>query len=336
MTIKARDVAARLPVGRKQLTWLAYYTRRNISRVDNAEVRLGRQLLRVMRTAPPDLLYLGDSALSFVSAADSDTRRLYAMVADQVSPASMHVAHGGSFHPALYDAYLRLLTGTPNRPLVIVPLCIRVRTLPWIEHPIFGHKQATSFLSAADPLGAAWRVRSGFPRPTAEQFARFHKLPHHTWAGDLTVGDYITRLKNPKAAGLDADAAMTLLYAYHHGGTVQGGQHLDAVVQLGKRLRELGCRTVVYQTPVPVQKGRELHGPAFGELAARNFAQLDDAYRTGYGEGAEILQTGMDFATSEFIDPRDGSEHLNQTGRLHLATAISNAISIQLNAPRQP
>lgn len=331
MTITVRDFLAHLPAGRRQLTWLAYYTRRGMARVDNAEVRAGRQLIHMMRTSPPDVLFLGDSAVSFVGSSDADRRRLFEMVGDQLGAGvTMHTVHGGSYHAALYDAYLRLLTCSTSRPLVIVPLCNRVRTVPWIEHPTFGHKQATAYLDSLDLASPRWRIRSGLPRPSADDFRRFHALPHHTWVGELTIGDYVTRLKNPQAAGLDELSRMKLLYAYHHGGAVQTGVHLQAVERMGRRIKDLGCAPVVYQTPVPVQKGYELFGSAFSQLAADNFAQLDGAFSKGYGEGARVLQTGVSFATDEFIDPRDGSEHLNEKGRTHLAAEITAEVQSKL------
>ncbi|MCU1658466.1 MAG: hypothetical protein JWO57_3122 [Pseudonocardiales bacterium] len=336
MSASSRDDVPRPPWVRRRLSVGVYHARRTMARLDNAEVRGARQLLTRLRTDPPDVLYLGDSALSFVSPADEDKRRLYTMVGDALGPdVSMHVLHGGSYHPALYTQYLRLAATTGARPLVIVPICVRVRTLPWIEHPIFGHKQATAFLHGLGPHVTPRQVRAGFPRPTPADFSSFHRLPHHTWAGELTVGDYIRRLKDPATHGLDERGRLKLLYAYHHGGLVPDeGEHIEAMTRMGRMLRELGCAVVAYQTPVPVQKGSELHGAQFAELATRNFAVLDAAYRAGLGADAEILQTGTVFGTEEFIDPRDGSEHLNQVGRDRLSEQIVAAVTRLLPSRR--
>lgn len=340
MSARSNGVALRLPVGQKQLHYALYYTRRALARVDNAEVRGARVLLKTVRRNPPDVVYLGDSAVSFVSAADDDRRRLYRMVADSLgTDITLHPLHGGSFHPALFAEYARLIAAAKRRPLVVLPLCVRVRTLPWIEHPVFGHKAATEFLRTVGPSTPAWRVRAGFTRPTEADFAKFYPLPHPTWAGQLTVGDYVRTLKNAAETGLNDDDRVKLLYAYHHGGIIEPDSvHLDAITRLATTLRELGCPVVVYQTPVPVETGDIFYGPAFSELIRRNFELLDAAYRRGSGDGdgdgAEILQTGMDFSPAEFIDPRDGSEHLNQSGRLRLAATITAAAQARLGARR--
>jgi hypothetical protein len=332
MSARANGVAPRLPFGRTQAAYAVYYSRRARARLDNPEVKGARVLLSALRESPPDVLYLGDSTTSFVSATDVDRRRLYRMIGDSLGDGvTMHTLHGGSYNPALFNEFLRLAAASPHRPVVVLPLCIRVRTLPWIEHPIFGHKQATRYLTSVAQGTPAWRVRAGFPRPTAAQFAEFYQLPHPTWAGELTVGDYIQTLKNAKAAGLSEADRVRLLYAYHHGGRIEAGtEHLAAVSALGATLRGLGCEFFAYQTPVPVQTGTELYGPEFDELARHNFGLLQEAFLAGAGEQASVLQTGLDFTAEEFIDPQDASEHLNQQGRARLAELIATQVTERL------
>jgi hypothetical protein len=296
--------------------------RQQVAKVDNPEVRKARTLVRQAARTPGAILELGDSMVSWIAPYDTDRRPFHRMLRDSFgADAPMHVVHGGSYNPPLYDQYLRLIEGHPPPSLVVVPLTPRVRTLPWIEHPAYGHRKAIDFLSTVDPAGPARRIRTGIPPATPEEFARFYALPFPTWAGDLTIGDYVHPIKRGE---LSLDEATTLLYAYHHGGEIVPGAPLDMVRDLGARLRRLGAPVVVYQTPVPVEKGVELHGPAFRELAERNFATLEDAFVDGYGD-IEVLRTGLDVPTSHFIDWRDGSEHLNEHGRSTIAAAVVDA-----------
>ncbi len=175
-----------------------------------------------------------------------------------------------------------------------------------------------STVDAASPLR---KIRLGLPAPTTEDFERFRALPFSTWAGDLAIGDYISNLKAPD---LSEDDAARLLYAYHHGGDIVPGKPLDMICALGARLRRLDVPVIAYQTPVPVEKGVELHGQSFYDLAERNFAALEDAFKAGYGD-IDVLQTGLSVPTADFIDWRDGSEHVNQHGRSTIATAVVDA-----------
>jgi hypothetical protein len=296
--------------------------RRQIGRVDNPEVRKARTLARLVRTAPPDVLELGDSMVNWVASYDSDKRQFHRMLKDSFGPdTSFHAVHGGSYNPLIYNEFVRTLEVRPARPLVILPLTVRVHTLPWIEHPLYGHQRASEFLSTVGATTPLRRIRKGLEPPTSSDFAQFHALKFPTWAGDLTVGDYLRRLK---VADLNDDDAVRLLYAYHHGGEVERGAPLDRLRRLGERLRRLGVPVIVYQTPVPVEKGVELHGSRFYELAERNFAVLEDTFVSGYGN-VPILRTGLSVPTTHFIDWRDGSEHLNQHGRSAIAAAVVEA-----------
>ncbi len=307
---------------RPAISRTAAKVRRQVARVDNPEVRKARTLVRRARRSPGEIVALGDSMVSWIAPYDTDRRPFHQMLRESFgSDTPMHVVHGGSYNPPLYNQYLRLLEGHPPPSLVILPLTPRVRTLPWIEHPAHGHQQAIRFLSSLDAGTPPRRIRKGFGPVDAEEFARFYALRFPTWAGDLTIGDYVHPLKQDR---LDEEEAARLLYAYHHGGEIVPGEPLDMVRELGARLRDLGVPVIVYQTPVPVEKGVELHGPAFRELAERNFTTLEDAFVSGYGD-IEILRTGLDVPTSHFIDWRDGSEHLNQHGRSTIATAVVDA-----------
>ncbi len=296
--------------------------RQQIGRVDNPEVRKARQLAHLARRSAVDVLCLGDSMMSFVATYDTDKRPLHRMMKDSFGPSTtVHAIHGGSYNPLIYNQFIRMLEKHSARPLVVLPLTARVRTLPWIEHPVHGHQRASRFLTGIDSTTPLRKIRTGIPRPTPEDFARFHALRHPTWAGDLTIGDYVHPLKR---RGLDEKDAARLLYAYHHGGEVVPGPPLDIVCELGERLRRLGLPVVVYQEPVPVQKGVELHGPMFHDLAERNLAVLEDAFVAGYGP-VPVLRTGLTVPTAHFIDWRDGTEHVNEKGRSTIASAVVDA-----------
>jgi len=307
---------------RPAISYTANKVRRQIGRVDNGAVRRARALSRLARTKPIDILQLGDSVVSWIAPYDSDRRPIHRMLKDSFGPEIMtHTAHAGSYNPLIFNQFVRMLEGHGARPLVILPLSVRASTLTLLEHPAYGQKQASRFLSTVDATTPLRKIRQGFPPPTQSDFARFHELRHPTWAGDLTIGDYIRGLKS---AELNEEEAGRLLYAYLHGGEVVQGPPLDVVRELGERLRTLGLPVVAYQTPVPVEKGVELHGPEFYALAERNFEVLEDAFVAGYGD-VSIVRTGLTAPTTHFIDWHDGTEHLNELGRTAVTAAVVDA-----------
>lgn len=304
---------------RQRVGNVAYQVRRQIGRVDNPEVRKARHLARLSRAGELDVLYLGDSTTIFTAPYDTDRRPLHAMISDDLAEVGeVHTICGGSYNPPLHSGYLRQVVPDAPPALVIVPLCVRMRTAPWVEHPVYGHKSAAAFLATVDSRTPLARIRLGLPLAGPDEWERFYALPHPTCVGELKIGEYIRRLKQMPEHD---DERVRLLYAYHHGGQIREGADLEAVTNLGRELRELDVKLVVYQTPAPVEKGAEFYGSQFRELARQNLARLDDAFTKGYGD-IDILQTGTAFSTAEFIDWYDGSEHLNQTGRRRLADQI--------------
>lgn len=312
---------------RPQIAVAADRVRRGLSRVDDAEVRKARRLARRSRAGGLDVVYFGDSLTSFVAPYDDDRRPIHRMIRDALGPSiSMHVTHGGSYSAPLYSAFLRLIESSPARPVIVVPLWVRGRTVPWMQHPVHGRSNAIDFLSRLDPEAPLWQIRKGFRPATAADWEAFHALPHHTWAGDWVIGDYVERLKG---GGERDDEWVKLLYAYHHGGRVPPGRALDQVAMLGEHLRRLQLPVVAYQTPVPVVKGEEFY-PEFRALAEKNLDEMQEAFVAGYAREDAVLRTGTSASTDEFIDWRDGSEHLNEVGRRRLAQAIVDATMVAL------
>jgi hypothetical protein len=298
--------------------------RRWRERLDNREVRQARHLMQVVRHGRLDVLYLADSMATFTSPHDTDRRQLRQMLADALAPdLSFFTVEGGGYHPKLFMGYLRLMGAVEQRPVIITPLSVRLAYPAWLYHPRYGHAAATRALHRKRVGAAPWRIRAAVSPPSGAQMRRHDLLPHPTLAGpDLTVGDYRIRLKDPAGSGLDADGRLALLYAYHHGARVQPtDESLANLTQFAATLREMGFAVVPYQTPIPVQKGCAMFGPEFLEIARANLALLDDAFLRGYPE-AEVVQTGTIFETGEFLDPEDGSEHLNEFGRKKLLDAV--------------
>jgi len=277
-------------------------------RLDHPQLRDARRLLGTRA----DVVMLGESVLVWVGPHDKDRRTLPAMVADGLKPEwSLTAVSGGGYHADLLTAYLELLARLPHRPrAVVLPLWTRGRLQPWIDHPRFGHHDALQRLRHLDPATASWRVRGSLKR--GGNWGAYYQVPYETLLGPGTVGDYARPLKDGSVTG---DERLRLLYAYHHGGVIEP----TAFTALGRAAGALGVPVVVYQAPVSVATGERVL-PGLAQRVAENFAAADAAFRAGLD--VPVLQTGTAFGEDAFIDPTDGSEHLNEQGRRHLADLL--------------
>jgi hypothetical protein len=285
-------------------------------RLDHPQLRDVRRLLR----SHADVVMLGESVLVWVGPDDRDRRTLPMMVRDGLRPdASLVSVSGGGYHAELLAAYLEVLAGLPRRPrAVVLPLWVRGRLRPWVEHPRFGHHDALARLRRLDPTTPAWRVRGSLRR--GGDWAAYHAVPYETLLGPGTVGDYVLPLKGHRVSG---DERLRLLYAYHHGGLVEPA----AFAALGTAARALDVPVVAYQAPVPVGTGERVL-PGLTERVARNLALADAAFRSALD--VPVLQTGTSFGDDEFIDPTDASEHLNEKGRRRLAELLVAEVRARL------
>jgi hypothetical protein len=298
--------------------------RRWRDRLDAPQIRQARYLAKRVRSGPLDVLYLADSTAYFVSPHDSDKRQLRHMLADEIQPELSFLAiGGGGYHARMFTSYLRLFEGVAQRPIVIVPLTVRTHDPTWLYHPFHGHPRAVAKLDRLTARTGAWRMRMTSRDTRAEDMAEHDKRPHPSLAGeDLTIADQRMKLKRPKEAGLDPDAYMQLLYAYHHTHLLQPeDEGLANMTKTSTTLREMGFSVIPYETPIPVQKGVELLGSAFRDRVERNMSLVNKAFLRGYPE-ADIIHSAFIFETGEFLDPADASEHLNEFGRRKLVDAI--------------
>lgn len=324
------DVKALERAARKQAQLVNYRLRRLRQHLDDADIRQFRHLVGMLRHEAPDVIYLGDSAVSLVSPLDSDKRPLCQMVSDGVgADVSLYALHGAGYQPGMYTEFLRAVANTSRRPVVIVPLCVRLGTLPWHLHPYFARRESIEYMHTADLTAPLHTIRAHFPSPTRSAYDEHMARLHPTWAGELTVGEYVRPLKAPGAAGLDSESAERLRYAYHHGGAVEQG-YLDSITAMGRALSDLGCPVVVYRTPVPVERGRQLYGQQFWDLINRNFEVMERALTDELGSELKVLQTGTVCRTEDFLDPEDASEHLNESGRRRVAAEIIDGVATQL------
>lgn len=303
--------------------------RRALERLDNPEMRQARRLVRRLRRGDVDVVYLSESTATFVGRGDGDPRHLGQMVIDELAPLHCTLVAGPGYLSDLLAAYVHLIRIAPRKPVVVHPLWVRGTFLPWVRNPIYERARSVAAVRDLDHQTPAWRIHGSFPR--RRDFTEHEQLRHPTMLGDLRVSDYTGPLRATGDAALPPHERVRLLYAYHHAAR-PSAQGLAAVRELGRALRELDCPTVAYETPISVETGVELLGEGFRDLHHANMSALVQAYREGLDRPATVLPTTAEFSPDEFVDPWDGSEHLNGAGRKRFAEWIAAATADELSA----
>lgn len=336
MGLDRRRVRLTLPTASAQPAWVGQartWARRTVDRYDAPAMRQARRLIGDFRADGPDVVQFGDSMLSVVAADEPDRTKLRAMAPQEInqrrSGTRVLVIDGPSYGAHIISGFLRLMTQFEHRPIVVVPLLQRTCFSPWIEHPVYGHKDTLAMLAAIDPTAARWHIRGGRAKPEAAEFEAFMDVPHATFLGDWTVGDYVRPLLDQSRwTGLDDPERLRMLYGYHFTGRLTDDDPLVAPVeQMGRLLAQLDVPVVTYQTPIPVAFGNQLFGERFGQVVGDNYDVLERAFRRGLGRDIDVIQSGTVFSPSDSVDPTDGSEHLRADGRRRLAQMIAHGVS---------
>jgi hypothetical protein len=317
-------------------TTLAPTVRELRRRVDNPAVKSARLLVAKFRTDPPDVLHFGASESIFVGRDDVDRRTLPQMVRDSLpDETTFYSVVGPGYHPALFDSYLQLIAGTPQKPVVVIGLAVRLGLMPWSDHPQYGHHRALAAVRKLDPDAPLWRMRKAVRPATDRQMAAHDRRPWESLAGTLTIGEYRIPLKDPASHGLTPAEATRLFYAYHHGSAIEpDGPWLDGVAALGRTLRDLSIKVVPYHIPMPIEEGNRIFGDVFAERVIGNLNRIEEAFARGYGP-VEFVPTGTALESADFLDPADAVEHFNERGRAKLTALIAPMVTANLLAVRQ-
>lgn len=318
---------------RRTLAARAAKVRRLRDELDNKEVREARKLVRALRSGPPDLVLFGDSTWVFYAKYDTDQRNLAQMVLADLRPSvRTHVTMGAGYHAKPLTAFLHQIERSGARPVVVLPLVVRLHSVAWSTHPAYSYVDASARIESFPATTPTRRIRASIPPPGPADFETYGRQQIDTFAGTLPISALRDPLRDPDAHGLSRTDQERLLYAFHHGEPLEPGQStMVEVEEMGRALRSLDVPVVAFHTPVPVEHGVELWGEAFRERLERNFEVLDEAFLRGFGSALPIQRTGLAFASSEFIDPADGTEHLNQIGRLRMCSMLLPAIEAALD-----
>ena len=293
-------------------------------RLDGLEFRTARSLMKRSAEGPLDVVYLGDS-MNFSFGGGGDMRWLSQMLEDELgSSVSMFSLAGGSYHPALWESFISLLPPSRTPRVVIHALSCRLMLAPWALHPLYHYRQQIEVLMAVANGASPMRLRGGFPPPRREEMKAYNELRHPTLLGDLRVADYLSHIRS-EAAGREEQVRW--LYGFHHGGRVPAdAPGLAALDHFAETLAERGSHVVAFHAPVCLPRGREVLGDELADIVHENVAMLGSRYREHSGVRTQLSDLTDAFSREEFVDPDDGTEHLNGVGRLRLAQTLADQV----------
>jgi pimeloyl-ACP methyl ester carboxylesterase len=285
-----------------------------------------------------DIVYLGDSTLTYPVGEVTTGKVLQEMLPDLVIGEVAHPAYGMD----LYERYVQYVVRTGRRPgTIVLPINMRSFSPEWDRRPGYQFEQEKKVLSlglfAARILARPLEVFGAFePGISQDEF-----LDTVVYDGDTPVGrvsDFESLGDQGVAESLEGDAGFAyhdalpsqddeealqkaLIYYYMYR-LDEGHRKLEAMVEIARLCQERDLDVVFYLSPVNYQQGERVLGSAFRDRLAENVELVKSALSAVNGQHVKLLDLTFDLEAYAFVD----MEHLHETGKTYLAQQIAAAV----------
>jgi hypothetical protein len=290
-----------------------------------------RRAHRSLSSGRADVLALGESSFLFVSLADRDKRKLPTMVRDQLSAdVSVVTFCGPGYSPRLYREFIRLLSGSPPRPgVVLVSMSVRTSTSTHVQlNPRFAYRHSREVLGRLTSPRAPVAALLARRRPRQRE-GEFEEASVDTrWDERRTIGEFRERLRGA-GTSRDADTERNLFNYFHGEVVTPENTGLEQWAEFGRVLKSFGVPVIAYHAPIPLRRG-ETHFPGeFMDHIRANERLVEVALATEVGPLLQLVPIpALDDA--DFIDAGDATEHLAEQGRQRVAKILGAAIRASL------
>jgi hypothetical protein len=274
---------------------------------------------------PPEVLVLGDSVAERVSRDDADTRPLWKMLADALQPLRTCAVTHSAYHAEIYRSLCAVLTRTRDRPeFVVIPINVRSFLPQWLLSPAYQFKEEMAAIEAwlANPHAKLKQVTFP-PVVSAPAEAEFMNQRIDCIGSEFQrVGDFVNLIRTPPHSPTEEFRRRRIIFEFHYMQLVDKDHPRVAALREAVEVAEgLGARVVSYMTPINHQGGVRHCGRAFSDVLNRNVATLQEALAP-----RPILDLSGAFSADRFFHVDEPTEHLNQLGRLELATHVADEL----------
>lgn len=310
------------------------------ARLPDPEIRQLRSLTKAYAVpACPEVLLIGDSAMFWTRAGESDPRSLARMVGDELGKdVGIHTIVGPGYNPRIVLGFLEALSRCDFQPrAVVVPMSLMMAATSYIKHPSLGYAVEAPALLDIARAGEPYPDR--LPRSGPGEWDAYDRLPAASLYGaKRTYGEarLIINAIPPTDAGLPTTKWQQFVRIRHLLDLANAevlsaeSEGVATVAELGSRIAELGLPSIAYIPPVNMEVIGKILGEASRGHIAGNAAVLQEAFLKASNGRADVLDSTMGTPATEFSDPA----HLNDLGRRRFAGQLVSMIRPLLDSDR--
>lgn len=288
-------------------------------------VEAARRTMELADVSRP-VLYFGDSSVDFYEEGETDRRGILAMLDEMLPDSGVGSAANSGFTLPLFRDMFTLLQQPESRVRTVI-ICVNLGFLSpaWYMRPDPFYCQSRYFLRYNGVVGQAfYRPLVAFRAVSPVSYTQVDRDRTPLYFEDrrfLTVGEMERFLD---AAQDRQEAGRTAAIATYMQPVTARNPSVQALIDLVRKCRDAGIRPVPYISPINVEHGEKLLGPAFRKQTEHNIAVLRKLLAD---EEIEPLNLAFDLPHEVFEKRHPMSTHLIAAGRTYVAQRIKDAIA---------
>lgn len=276
---------------------------------------------------PPQILLLGDSVTERVSKWDTDRRPLYVLVAAQFKGKySFTCISHSAYHMKVYEALLGVLQVMLHKPrLVILPINMRSFSPQWDLRPSW---QFNREIEALSDYRSDTRQKIPFIKNTpgiSDENEIFDTMKvQYPYSPFITIGQFrlIVNAKPQSREQFEYRKKQIFIFHYLHELEPRHSK-IQSLIRVVETMQAMKVPLLLYITPINYQAGCRFVGNSFLDMFENNVRVVRQALQPYLGSEIRFLDLSCDLGAEQFFNPDDATEHLNQNGRLALASRIT-------------
>ncbi|MFH1380265.1 MAG: hypothetical protein ABII23_08310 [bacterium] len=281
-----------------------------------------------------DIIYMGDSALSFVSETDTNRRSIPEMVSDLLNGQSIGVIKEDAFHLEIFSAICE--SGVFNRAhpsMVIIPINLRSLSAVWHLAPPFQFVKEKIILRYDNLF-----LRIFFKPLTVFRAINLNPIDQDEFNNTMVYyeGKKVGRVKEFENRSInsnysDSNMINKIGFFYMHD-LSRAHPKIQAMARIASVLKKKGITPVFYVMPIDYQICTQFAGEAFSDKINKNVQLIRSVLAD---EGTDLLDLSRSLPSEAFdwkfwLYP---NEHLNEIGRSFTAKQIAQRI-ISINSKK--
>ena len=288
-------------------------------RIVEPDFRRFSTMLKLIESRAPRVLFWHDSVWIYKAREDNDQPAVVDLVGAELG--TLPIGAGG-WHTGVFSSLAAALRSVPHRPQVVAfPVTLpRSTSVQWFGRPDLQFDELIDLATvwAERPRPVRWLRRRTYPAPAA--WENYADMAAPSEFSDLsTVRQFLAVTESRPEGTEEKQQRRREMFAFQFGHPVDVDHpRIQQLADAAACLEQLGCKPLLWVTPMNLLAGVELLGPSFAEHVRAHISAARAALRRR-GVAAELHDFHDRFDPDLFLHHYHSAEHLRAPGHRQVA-----------------